>query len=73
MTKGFAPQTPQEVQPASPVVVHAIDNKTAKDSAKGKLSVLERRARHREVVKRDYQRNKVGGGCQQNVFDRRWY
>ncbi|ETM51701.1 hypothetical protein L914_04517 [Phytophthora nicotianae] len=52
------PQTKQEVLPASPVVVQA-KKTTAKDSPKGKLSAMERRARHREVVKRAYHRNKA--------------
>ncbi|KAG3157445.1 hypothetical protein PI124_g9785 [Phytophthora idaei] len=52
------PQVQQEVQPTSPVVVHA-KKQTAKDSPKGKLSAMERRARHREVVKRAYHRNKA--------------
>ncbi|KAI9980536.1 hypothetical protein PInf_030173 [Phytophthora infestans] len=49
---------PQEVQPGSPVVGHTT-KQTAKDSPKGKLSAMERRARHREVVKRAYHRNKA--------------
>ncbi|KAG7390392.1 hypothetical protein PHYPSEUDO_007915 [Phytophthora pseudosyringae] len=50
------PQTPPQVQPASPVLDHA----QGKDSpSKGKLSTIERRARHREVVKRAYHRNKA--------------
>ncbi|KAG6952613.1 hypothetical protein JG687_00012901 [Phytophthora cactorum] len=52
------PQVQQEVQPTSPIVVHA-KKQTAKDSPKGKLSAIERRARHREVVKRAYHRNKA--------------
>ncbi|KAL3659655.1 hypothetical protein V7S43_015330 [Phytophthora oleae] len=58
MTEAFTspPQLPQEVQPASPVTT---DTKTGKDSPKGKLSAIERRARHREVVKRAYHRNKA--------------
>lgn len=51
-------QVQQEVQPASPVVVRGA-KQTDKDSPKGKLSAMERRARHREVVKRAYHRNKV--------------
>ncbi|KAF1780083.1 hypothetical protein GQ600_26494 [Phytophthora cactorum] len=51
-----APQTLP--QPTSPIVVHA-KKQTAKDSPKGKLSAIERRARHREVVKRAYHRNKA--------------
>ncbi|KAF1780073.1 hypothetical protein GQ600_7925 [Phytophthora cactorum] len=43
------PQVQQEVQPTSPVVVHA-KKQTAKDSPKGKLSAMERRARHREAA-----------------------
>jgi hypothetical protein len=52
-----APQTPVEAVPAQ---------KAGKDSPKNKMSAIERRARHREVVKRAYHRNKVS-------FDIRWY
>ncbi|KAE8990388.1 hypothetical protein PR002_g21168 [Phytophthora rubi] len=53
-----SPQVQQEVQPASPVAAPCSKH-TAKDSPKGKLSAIERRARHREVVKRAYHRNKA--------------
>ncbi|GMF13563.1 unnamed protein product [Phytophthora lilii] len=43
---------PPDVQPASPV-------RAGRDSPKAKLSAMERRARHREVVKRAYHRNKA--------------
>lgn len=42
----------------------ATKKETGKDSPKDKRSAIERRARHREVVKRAYHRNKVR--------DRRW-
>ncbi|POM73150.1 Hypothetical protein PHPALM_10026 [Phytophthora palmivora] len=55
----FASSSPQ-TQPASPVVTMSTSGKqTGKDSPKGKLSAMERRARHREVVKRAYHRNKA--------------
>ncbi|OWZ08221.1 hypothetical protein PHMEG_00019274 [Phytophthora megakarya] len=54
MEEVFAAPSPQ-MQPASPVETST----TGKDSPKGKLSTMERRARHREVVKRAYHRNKA--------------
>ncbi|KAL4172935.1 hypothetical protein KRP22_008095 [Phytophthora ramorum] len=50
-------KTPDESQPASPVVVAPTQNQI--QSQTQKLSTVERRARHREVVKRAYHRNKA--------------
>lgn len=56
-------QVQQQVQPASPVeyTPACADTPPKKTSpkAKGKLTAVERRARHREVVKRAYHRNKA--------------
>ncbi|KAG7400454.1 hypothetical protein PHYBOEH_005829 [Phytophthora boehmeriae] len=52
-----AVQVQQQVQPASPVAADSPPK--GKTLPKGKLTAVERRARHREVVKRAYHRNKA--------------